>query len=446
MYTKQAEFKAGVVVLLAVAGLLALVYFAGGSEPIWGNYRYVDIRFKQGYVAPRVGDPVQMNGVKIGRVSEVRQAEEVRGQGGSAPLTSADRIRLGIGADQSGSLREIYIVARVKMPTNQVIPVGTTAQIEQSLTGIRELRLQPGLSRENLTDSATRERPLAGTEAPGLADISSKIASLADKLETLASQGGEVFMEAKTLLSTLRVKIDAFNTVELDKEARGAVAALRRTFEGIEGKVTTIATNLEAASADIKRFAGEAPGTITELRGEVKELMGGAKDAIRKLDDILAGAKGPIDRFLADMETAGQNFSGLSKEFSGIGPEARAMLSDLGVDLKVITGRLQDTAHNLLDTSEDLRAHPWKLLNKPDEKEMAFENLRSAAMSYMRAMRDMNESSRRLMSILARKDLARPEVQELLRASVAEFKAAQATYRADEQRWQRLFRNAKGGR
>ena len=43
MYTKHAEFKAGVVILLAIAGLLALVYFAGGEEPIWGSWRAASI-------------------------------------------------------------------------------------------------------------------------------------------------------------------------------------------------------------------------------------------------------------------------------------------------------------------------------------------------------------------------------------------------------------------
>ena len=52
MHTPQAEFKAGVLVLLAVAALLALLYYAGGAEPIFADYRYVDVRFEQGFIAP----------------------------------------------------------------------------------------------------------------------------------------------------------------------------------------------------------------------------------------------------------------------------------------------------------------------------------------------------------------------------------------------------------
>ncbi len=446
MYTKRAEFKAGVVVIVALAGLLALVYFAGGEEPIWGDWRHIHIRFTQGYVAPKVGDPVLMNGIRVGRISAVDQREEIRGDGGALPLTDSDRRKLGVGEDEGGTFREIFIVAQVKMRADQIVPVGTTAQIDKSLTGIRTLSLLPGHSRENLADAQTKANPLPGREAPGLADISGKINDLADKIGMLATQGGEVMVEAKDLVRTLKAKIDAFNTEDLDKDARAAVGSLRRTLEGLESRVERIATNLESATGEMKTMAEKGSGAVGDVRADLKELMTSAQEVVRKLDEILAGAKGPIDRFLADVETAGRNFASLSAEFSGIGPEARRVLSELGVDVKILVARLNDTAHNLLDTSEDLRAHPWKLLNKPDEKQLAFENLRSAAQSYMRAMRDVNESSRRLMGLLQRKDLDRPEVKAMLEAAVAEFQAAQAAYRADEQRWQRLFRQARGGK
>lgn len=446
MYTKRAEFKAGVIVLLAIAGLLTLVYFAGGEEPIWGSWRHIYIRFSQGYVAPKIGDPVLMNGIRVGRISAVEQREEVRGQGGDLPLTPSDRDKLGLQEGEDGTFREIYVVAQVKMPADQIVPVGTTAQIDKSLTGIRTLALLPGFARENLEDAQTKANPLPANEAPGLADISGKINSLADKIGMLATEGSEVMIEAKELVRALRGKVDAFNTKELSDDAGAAVRSLRKTLEGLESRVGQIASNLEAATGEMKTMAEKGSGTVGDVRADLKELMTAAKEVVRKLDEIVAGAKGPIDRFLADLETAGNNFASLSQEFSGIGPEAQRLLSDLGVDVKVLVGRLNDTAHNLLDTSEDLRAHPWKLLNKPDDKQIAFENLRSAALSYMRAMRGVNESSRRLMSLLQRKDLDQPEVRQLLEAAVAEFQAAQARYRADEQRWQQLFRAAKGGR
>ena len=142
---------------------------------------------------------------------------------------------------------------------------------------------------------------------------------------------------------------------------------------------------------------------------------------------------------LGDIKTAARNAADVTGEFAGIGPEVKQLIERLGVDVDVLLRNLIDTSRNLQDTSEDVRAHPWKLLNKPDDQEIAFENLRAAALSYMRAMRDLNDSSRRLVALMGRDDLEDPAVKELLDAALAEFKAAQDRYRHDEARWQQLF-------
>ena len=122
------------------------------------------------------------------------------------------------------------------------------------------------------------------------------------------------------------------------------------------------------------------------------------------------------------------------------------MIEGLGVDIDTLLRNLIDTSRNLQDTSEDVRAHPWKLLNKPDDQEIAFENLRSAALSYMRAMRDLNDASRRLVALMGRDDLDDPDVKALLDKAVGEFEAAQARYRHDEARWQQLFSDTNPAR
>ena len=164
MYTKRAELKAGFVVLAALGATLALLYFAGGSEPFWAEFRSVNLRFEPGFVAPKVGDEVRMNGKTIGRVNEVRQAEAIyRGD----QLTPAVRARLGLLDPMVVEARELYILAVLKLPADQIIPKGTTAQIDRLLTGTRELSLLPGRSIENLSDEDIRRSPLPASEAPG---------------------------------------------------------------------------------------------------------------------------------------------------------------------------------------------------------------------------------------------------------------------------------------
>jgi ABC-type transporter Mla subunit MlaD len=446
MYTKGAEFKAGVVVLLALAALLTLVYFAGGAEPFWGDYRYVHVRFEQSFTAPKVGDAAYMNGVSIGRVSEVQQREEVRGEGSKLPLTAADRRDLGLVEGQTGTVREVYVLAVVKMPADQRIPRGTTAQVDKSLTGMRTLALLPGLSRENLTDAMTRETPIPGREAPGLGDITSRINSLVEKVEILVGGGSEVMAEAKALLRTTRQKIEVFNTEELDRDARAALASLRRTLEGAEKRMDVIAANLEAASGDIKSLAAKGDAAMDRISTRIEEILADLEKTVGRIDAIVAEAEGPVREVLANLQQASHDLRTATEGIAGLGPDARALLAELGVDLKAFVENINSTAHNLLDASEDLRTHPWKLLTKPDPEDIAFANLRNASQSYMRAMRSVNEASARLFQILQRQDLDRPEIRALVSKAVEAFGVTLDGYRQAEARWQRLFKEANAGR
>jgi ABC-type transporter Mla subunit MlaD len=442
MYTKGAEFKAGAVVLLAIAALLTLLYFAGGSEPIWGDYRYVHVRFEQGFTAPRVGDGAAMNGVNIGRVSSVQQRDEVRGEGSSIPLTAEDRRRLGIAENETGTVREVYVVAVIKMPSDQVIPRGTTAQVGRSLTGIRELDILPGISRENLTDEMTRDDPIRGREAPGLGDLTAKVDSLVEKVEGLVGSGTEVMAEAKVLLRGLREKVDAFDTEELDREALAAVSALRRTLEETERRMAVITDNLETASASIKELAAKGATTVDVLSSEVREIVADIKRVVKQVDEVVAEAKGPVREILANLQQASHDVRTATEGIAGVGPEARSLLAGVGVDLQLLLRNLNSTAHNLLDASEDLRTHPWKLLNKPDPGDIAYANLRNASQSYVRAMRLVNETSARMFELMKREDLDRPEMRALVDKVVEAFGASIERYDAAEKHFQRLLREA----
>src|SRR5262249_17449627 len=96
MYTPKAELKAGLLVLAAAGALLLFIYRAAGSQLPWAKEGpKLRLRFAQGFTAPNPGDAVRMNGMKVGRVTSIRQQEEIRGapgpDGKTIPLTDQDR-------------------------------------------------------------------------------------------------------------------------------------------------------------------------------------------------------------------------------------------------------------------------------------------------------------------------------------------------------------------
>ena len=58
MYTKRAEIKAGLTVLVSIVLLLGLLFYATGIDVPWKDRDKVFLRFTQGSVAPDIGDEV----------------------------------------------------------------------------------------------------------------------------------------------------------------------------------------------------------------------------------------------------------------------------------------------------------------------------------------------------------------------------------------------------
>ena len=449
MYTKNAEFKAGIVVLLAILGFLGFLYFAGGSESPWRDYRYVQLRFKPGFLAPRPGDPVQMNGVTVGRVHHVKQQEELRR---NEALTAADRRALGIGPSETGEVREIFVLATVKMPSDQVIPSGSSALIDQNIAGVRQLSLLPGPSTDNLSDADTAAKPLLASEAPGIKDVTTNLNELVGKLDTLVVSADQVLVEARDLISTIQEKVDALDTVTVNDEVKAIAKSIRESIDALKGRLERIGANIEEASVDAKAMTQSGVEAVDSIRTGLDENLVALKGVITRLDKIITKAEPQVNSFLAsmnnmaqDMESAAKNFKSLSTEFAGIGPDARRILNDLGVEFDDVVNTLSDMSNNLLDASEDLRARPWLLTNKPDPGEIAFDNLRAGSRNYLKAIESANRAMVELGQLLARPDAQDPRVRALIQTAMQNYQAAIDKFRRAEERWTRLFESAPEG-
>jgi hypothetical protein len=151
-----------------------------------------------------------------------------------------------------------------------------------------------------------------------------------------------------------------------------------------------------------------------------------------------------VDAILDDLSLAAKSAASLGRDLQGVGPKLKGILGDAGTDLDRVLKRFEEVGHNLVDASEDLRAHPWKLLNKPDDKEIAFENLRNAAQNYVRAAGSIQRAAEDLMNLQARQDLPPDELKPLVAAALATLKASLARYQEAEEIYNRLFRQGGG--
>ncbi|MFM8386777.1 MAG: MlaD family protein [Planctomycetia bacterium] len=437
MYSRRSELLAGLVVLGGIAALLALLLVATGRGFMEGFSRW-QVRFAPGDAAPVVGDTVYYLGLEVGRVARVAQGSELRR---GEQLTAADRERLArMPAGTPQEVREVYVLAELELGADQQLPRGTTARLKSNLvTGVPSLVLVPGISSEWMGAAETLARPILGTQGASLDDIASKVDQLVQHLIDATGQLGPTVDEAKALLQDVRRKVEALDTQAMSDEALAALGSLKRSLAVVERDMDAIATNVLRATDDLRSLAAAGKETVEEARADVGEALASLKSASARVDELVRSGAPKVDAFLDEVQGLGNGLKGLVADFRGLGPDARRVVQEAGGDLGTIFEVLEDAARNVLDATEDIRAHPWKLANKPDDDQVAYENLRVAALTYVRAMEQMEDAARLLREVLAAPGGDAEEVKARVAGTLAAFEATRRRYEEAEQGLGRLL-------
>jgi ABC-type transporter Mla subunit MlaD len=447
MYTRRAELTAGLVVLAGIGALLALLYVTTGRG-FMKEYSHWHVRFAQGESAPVEGDSVYYLGLEVGRVHKVRQASEVRR---GEQLTAEDRRRLSVlpqGTPQE--VREIYVIAELELGKDQRLPRGTTARLKNNLvTGMPSLLLVPGISLQDLPPEETHKKPILGQQSASLDDITAKIDALVEHLIQATGEIGPTIQEAKGFLQDLRKKLDALDTQAMSNEVLSAIASLKRSLGTIERDIDAISTNVLGATEDFKALAATGKEAVARAKDDLAAILASLKTASAKVDEVVQTNAPKVDEFFAGitglgekLKAAADDIQRFAQELRGIGPEARRVVIEVGSDLDSIFAILEDASRNILDATEDIRAHPWKLANKPDKDQIAFENLRVSTLTFVRAMEDMERAAARLQLILQRPDLNDPAIKAQLQSVLGEFEATRRRYQEAEARFAKLLGDA----
>jgi ABC-type transporter Mla subunit MlaD len=452
VYTKHAEFKAGIVVLSALVVFLGFLFWAGGADSIWARYRHVTMRLQSGSTAPKVGDPVLLNGFPVGRVERVEPAVEERsGTEGPRRLKPADyaalRLDPSLPPPPDAKVREIYIRCVCRLDEARELPVGTTAEISKSLTGTRELQLKPGFSTRNLSDADTETDPIPVVAAGDFGDLQRAVQGLADKIGLLVDKGGIVvdkvgatLDDVRGLVASVRAKVDAIDAKGIQDNVLAASASLREALGTIEKRVDEIGGRLASAAQNVDRLTGRGQEVVDAAGKDLTALLSDLRKLVADMDAVVGDIRPKVNTILDNVTEASASVAKLGKDLEGLGPRLEAIVGTTGTGLERVLARLAEVGHNLSDVSEDLRAHPWKLLNKPEDKEIAFENLRNAASNFVRASGVVEGTVKDLKALEARRDLVPAEQARLVRETLARLEADLAKYGEAEAHFSRLLR------
>jgi phospholipid/cholesterol/gamma-HCH transport system substrate-binding protein len=336
MDERRLEIKVGGLVLVALAGVLGLLFLMGELSLTRGAALQVDFSHTGNVVE---GAPVKLGGVAVGRVEEIRLLPDRRDASGN-PLPV--QMALSVSSEAVGALR-----------TDARVTVATVGPL-----GEPYLELNPGSARAAALPAGATVR---GTDAPRLDIVALQLSSFLDAASRAMEKDPEGLMGLASNLSALSRRLN-----EVLGENRE--------------DVRTMASELSAASKDLRVLAQSARqmmqpgGSGARLVGDAaavasvakRELPGLSQSAGRTLGGLaaLTGDLSPQDG--ERLRAALQSYTAAGAHLEQVTARAERLLARIEAGEGTL-GSLQKDPQlydDLKALITDLRKHPWKVLWK----------------------------------------------------------------------------------
>lgn len=315
-------FRIGIMIVFAVALLVAMIWFLGGTE--FNHGLAFESYFRESVQGLEVGAPVKYRGVTLGRVTDIGLVSAEYGQGQPIDIERQTYrlvfVRCIINPNKLGHVPTI----------EEAVKTGLRARLaSQGITGLSYIELDF----VNPADYPPQTVPWQPKVAY-IPSVPSTLAQVQDAAQQLLATLNHIDLEKLTtqmtgLLVDLRAEL---SSGDVHKTLADASALLRATNDAIQ------AADLPGLTADIKRTSTSLRDTVQSE--QTRKLLTNASLAAERL----ANAADKLTPLIASMQATVHRLGNGS--------------ADVEQSLIPILRDLQATTANLRDVSEALRHNP----------------------------------------------------------------------------------------
>jgi phospholipid/cholesterol/gamma-HCH transport system substrate-binding protein len=307
MQVFRSEIKVGLLIVLSFVLFLIGIFIVSDIGSIWNKKKTLVLVFPYADGITR-GSPVWYAGFEVGEVTEIRISQEIK-----------DRIALTV---------RISPQARVRKDSRIDIR-------SLGMMGAKYVEISPG----------SPESPELG---PNDVLEGQGAASLSEILETgqrVASRVLDLVQEANALVHEIRTEYPLKQVID---NANGLLVDARSRVKEIEPvvrKVNNFADSLTETGKNVKQASGEGGKELVALLQELRDTNKGLQKRLENVEAELTKTLGAA---------------------SGVAGEAKSILTSNKDDIASLVKHLNETSRHIEALSEDLRAHPWKVVWKEE--------------------------------------------------------------------------------
>lgn len=416
---------AGLFLVLMTAAAVAVLVLVGGRSLWFEKPTLLRIRFD---TAPNVkpGSAVMLAGQPVGRVRSVQPIQ--------VPCAAPHQNRTCYKVEVLAAMPPAYhLYKNARVVISQSL-IGQTAMINIE---------DPGFEGE-VTDylegkpaspfaAAAGELGIGETEKTNIqeilanlrqvsADVRKDYPDLAAKLKTTAANLEKATGDLKDAFPELKTKLLAA-AADLNDAAKKAKGAL----DQVDAMLMDNRYNIEATLDNVQEFSEKANTDGTKLLTTANELMG-------KIDKNLE----PI---LANIKASSESLKGAMADFHVMTGDGKSITVTNKANINKTILNLRTTSEHLKALAEEVRRAPWRLLAKPDQKEVETLNLYDSARAFAAAASDLDGCTDSLQTIVRAKQEGIDVDPEIVKGMVERLEETFKRYReAEDALWKEFDR------
>lgn len=308
----RSEIKVGLLIVVAAALFAAALLLAGGTRLLGSKRKTLVLHFPYADGITK-GSPVWYAGFEVGEVSDIGI---VRGDTDRIAVTVRIRPEVQVRVDSKVAIRSL------------------------GMMGARHVEMSPGSPGASVAPDGG---VLEGEASSSLSEVMEAGRQAAVRIAQLAGETQEFIREIRTEAS---IRETVQNTNGLMADMRDQVKDLKPLLV----KLSAFVDSLNESGKNLKRATLESGKDMTSLFKELRETN-------RDFQKRLGALEGRIAQTLVQVE---KTFSDAGDAARGVRGIVRAGEEDVASMLR----HLDEAARNLDAMSDDLRAHPWKVLWK----------------------------------------------------------------------------------
>jgi phospholipid/cholesterol/gamma-HCH transport system substrate-binding protein len=381
----------GLIVIIAVAGLLALVSMASDGPGFLAPHRTIDVVFRDAQ-GIHIGSTVRVAGLDTGNVVDI-DVVEVEGM-------LRARVKISLPAALVKKLRQDVKVSIQPALTGM-------SHVNVMSTGRSSVALVPGQSipgvETSLFDPIIEQVGLGPAERNHL---SHTIAEVRQQIDSVGPRIQQVLGSLQETTSNLR---------ELSESIRPAVESTVGHVEDMTRKLNEKAPEFEKILTHVEGVTAEAHGYLVDNREAIKQTLVSVRDVSGSINPIVARDLPKVEKLLDGLETSRTRADRVLYQAEQVSGQVSTMLAHNRAEVERSVTNVRDATDWASKIMQKIFTNPFVLspFYKPNHEDLRVGTVYDMVVVYTKGASDLHDSVKTLEAMSAQP--MTPQQQEELR-------------------------------